>query len=78
MYLLINNYLLIYSLTTLKVYLVYPTIIITADLIMFLPSFFSHYSFEYISDRYQRHCDIELAFDCFVFSFSWVTLCDHP
>ena len=22
-------------------------------------------------------CDTELAFDCFVFSFPWVTLCDH-
>ena len=24
------------------------------------------------------YCDIVLAFDCFVFSFSRVTLCDHP
>ena len=24
------------------------------------------------------HCDIELVFDCFVFSYSWVALWDYP
>ena len=50
---------------------------------MFLLSFFSCLdSFEYITETHTfpidtTHCDIELAFDCFVFSFSMVTLCDR-
>ena len=31
-----------------------------------------------ISNRHHIHFNIGLAFDCLVFSFSWVTLFDHP
>ena len=31
-----------------------------------------------ISCRHHRHFNTGLAFDCLVFSLSWVTLCDHP
>ena len=31
-----------------------------------------------ISNRHHRHFNTGLAFDCLVFSLSWVTLCDHP
>ena len=39
--------------------------------------------FEYISEFLTfpldtTHCNIELAFDCFVFPFSLATLCDYP
>ena len=86
-YYLINNYLLTCSLITLKIYLVYTIISIFyyswPNYVS--PHFFfscRYYSFEYISEVLTfpidtTHCDTELAFDCFAFSFSWVTLCDH-
>ena len=79
-YYLVNHYLLICSLITLKMYLVYTII-----------SIFYYCRSNYISPQFLLHwkknylifpidttlCDTELAFDCFVFSFPWVTLCDH-
>ena len=48
---------------------------------MFVPVFFRLNFFEYISKVLTfpidtSCCDIELAYDCFV--FSWVTFCDQP
>ena len=54
-------------------------------LLSFLVLFFycHYYSFEYISEDLTfpidtTHCEIELAFACFVFCFPQVTLCDQP
>ena len=80
-YYLTNHYLIICYLITLKIYLVYSTI-----------SFFCYCWSNYVSPQFAlqwkknyltfaidtTHCDIELAFDYFVFYFSWVTLWHHP
>ena len=69
---LLNNYLLICSLITLKIYLVHATIslLLLLTKLCFSSGFFSchYYSFKYIREIQTfpidtTHCDIELAFD---------------
>ena len=40
--------------------------------------FWTHKWSPNISSRHHEHCNMGLAFDCLVLSFSRVSLCDHP
>ena len=73
-YYLINHYLLICSLITLKMYFVYTIIsIFYYHWSTVSPQFVLHWEKNYLTFLIDAtHCDIELAFDCFVFSFSWL------